>query len=353
MIPPSTGPSNALETLYQELGDRALLLQRLPHQLVTIENGPTLHGLFPLGGRESFIPIRICAGRMSKKSGVVWIYIERHTLALKFQGFSDNDDDYGSFDAGQVVKRTTLEQPFHLATNGVELTALAYYYCFKLGVWEMRSFIFPGYLADALRSICDELEVGRGSSLIVRLPFRFDLSNIDRVSVQATTSEGTIGRDVGPTNSVTPSIPDLNVLPDTCTQPSTPSATPSLLNDSVSSFALRRSYPNYSQDNHYSTQNQTSKVDRYLALEIREIAILKKHDSHEQRINTINDRIRALGCELKNEQGNAAEVAKEKHDLDVAKKRLWDEMDKHEIYEIGKRDHERKRQKRLSDRRSH
>ena len=232
MDPSTVAPNTALETLRQSLGERASLLQGLPHQLVTIESVPT-YGPFPVGESGSYIPTRICVGSITKKRGDVWIYIERRTCTLMFHGFSndDDDDDYGSFLAEEVVKHTNLERPFHLATNGIKLTALAYYYCIKLGISGMQYFNSSKHMVDALRSICDELERGNGRSLIVRLPYRFDLINLNRVTVQATASNV---EDIQSTISVAPTVLGLGGLSDSYESPSTSSATSPLFNYIVS-----------------------------------------------------------------------------------------------------------------------
>lgn len=71
----------------------------------------------------------------------------------------------------------------------------------------------------------------------------------------------------------------------------------------------------------HSTQDRISKIDRYVALQNRELAVIKKHDAHQERINAINDQIRNLEHELRVEQGSTREAAKEKENLELAKKK--------------------------------
>ncbi|KAH7359687.1 hypothetical protein BKA66DRAFT_445204 [Pyrenochaeta sp. MPI-SDFR-AT-0127] len=305
----SMGRNPALENLIRTLGDRAVLLDLLPNDKVMIEDVPLQE--FPAGEKNSCAPIRMCAGKINKTSCNVWIYVEETTRALIFQGFDFPGNSYGMFGPEHVVARANLLEPFEGATNGIKLLAMAYYYFIKRDTPSLRTFVFENFLRNALITVCEGLEQKSRKSLIVRLYVRCTNAGpgafvTDDDGNDTTTEPADIG-----------CLENQSVLLSDCSIASSP------IGNDVSNF----------------------NVERYIALLHGESSLTEETDILTQSIDDIQSEISTLDNKLIATKANLADTVQKQLDLKQEKRALWECMDKHEIYEAGKRAPKNKRLK--------
>ncbi|KAF3034320.1 hypothetical protein E8E12_004797 [Didymella heteroderae] len=307
-----------------ELGQEAELLRYIPFDKVIVDQ-------INLG---TAYPKTILYGKITGRAATVWIYWSKKRHELKLHSLFDDNSPDGWLTPEDVVEKATPSEPFHFIDNANDLCVLATYYLLLAGVGMRKSLRFLPYQLSAFLTMAKKFEAqARASqkSMIVVLPVRFPASGKSTAAVP---------------------IPPVSLL--------APGIIVTGSTNKVSTFRTIRD--NKPQSGFDQRQDSTEKIEKGIkrthkestgpalspgksSLIDRYLEYSRQERTTERSLETVSIRIQQPQKELEVQDKERIRLNDLKLSIGEVKRKAWDAMSKEELWELGRRVSELKRQR--------